>query len=276
MTADVGVGLNLAHYFEPPTPCEIHLEDGLLKPALLDAWSSSRPTRPARCTSATPGGRRSATRAARMLRGGGRRRRPRSTTSTTAGDQMDMFGASLEPRPSGQPGLEDGYGRQYIARHRPTAWSGPTPRACRRCPPRGAARRVPGAGAAAEARRAARPAADLRHRLRHLVLRALAARERGGLRDAALAEGEGPHLRGGRRRADADHRLRGRQGPGADQVQRREDLLRQRHRVLPQQAERGATTAASTCSAPTTTGTSAGCGRWRPARATTPTGTSRC
>ncbi|WP_095053725.1 4-alpha-glucanotransferase [Pseudomonas sp. Irchel s3b2] len=28
LTCDVGVGLDLAHYFEPHTPCEIHLEDG--------------------------------------------------------------------------------------------------------------------------------------------------------------------------------------------------------------------------------------------------------
>jgi 4-alpha-glucanotransferase len=28
ITADVGVGLSLAHYFEPHTPCEVHLEDG--------------------------------------------------------------------------------------------------------------------------------------------------------------------------------------------------------------------------------------------------------
>lgn len=28
LTCDVGVGLDLAHYFEPQTPCEIHLEDG--------------------------------------------------------------------------------------------------------------------------------------------------------------------------------------------------------------------------------------------------------
>ncbi|KAB0507044.1 4-alpha-glucanotransferase [Pseudomonas lini] len=28
LTCDVGVGLDLSHYFEPQTPCEIHLEDG--------------------------------------------------------------------------------------------------------------------------------------------------------------------------------------------------------------------------------------------------------
>jgi len=37
ITADVGVGLNLAHYFEPLTPCEIHLEDGSQLSLKLDA-----------------------------------------------------------------------------------------------------------------------------------------------------------------------------------------------------------------------------------------------
>ncbi|WP_338923448.1 4-alpha-glucanotransferase [Pseudomonas silesiensis] len=37
MTADVGVGLNLAHYFEPHTPCEVHLEDGSRLNFELDA-----------------------------------------------------------------------------------------------------------------------------------------------------------------------------------------------------------------------------------------------
>ena len=37
MTADVGVGLNLAHYFEPQTPCEVHLEDGSRLNLKLDA-----------------------------------------------------------------------------------------------------------------------------------------------------------------------------------------------------------------------------------------------
>ncbi|MHC8381162.1 4-alpha-glucanotransferase [Pseudomonas sp. LB3P14] len=37
LTADVGVGLNLAHYFAPETPCEIHLEDGSRLNLKLDA-----------------------------------------------------------------------------------------------------------------------------------------------------------------------------------------------------------------------------------------------
>ena len=39
MTADVGVGLDLARYFEPETPCEIHLEDGSRLNLKLDANS---------------------------------------------------------------------------------------------------------------------------------------------------------------------------------------------------------------------------------------------
>ncbi|MGY2338573.1 4-alpha-glucanotransferase [Pseudomonas sp. SDO5532_S415] len=37
LTADAGVGLSLAHYFEPQTPCEIHLEDGSVLTLKLDA-----------------------------------------------------------------------------------------------------------------------------------------------------------------------------------------------------------------------------------------------
>jgi 4-alpha-glucanotransferase len=37
ITADVGVGLNLAHFFEPLTPCEVHLEDGSHLSLKLDA-----------------------------------------------------------------------------------------------------------------------------------------------------------------------------------------------------------------------------------------------
>ena len=37
LTADFGVGLSLAHYFGPETPCEIHLEDGSRLNLKLDA-----------------------------------------------------------------------------------------------------------------------------------------------------------------------------------------------------------------------------------------------
>ncbi|MFM9380720.1 4-alpha-glucanotransferase [Pseudomonas sp. UV AK001] len=37
LTADVGVGLDLARYFEPESPCEIHLEDGTRLSLKLDA-----------------------------------------------------------------------------------------------------------------------------------------------------------------------------------------------------------------------------------------------
>jgi 4-alpha-glucanotransferase len=37
ITADFGVGLDLAHHFEPHAPCEIHLEDGSRLNLKLDA-----------------------------------------------------------------------------------------------------------------------------------------------------------------------------------------------------------------------------------------------
>ena len=37
MTVDVGSGLDLARYFQPLTPCEIHLEDGARLSLKLDA-----------------------------------------------------------------------------------------------------------------------------------------------------------------------------------------------------------------------------------------------
>lgn len=39
LTADVGVGVDLARYFEPETPCEIHLEDGSRLSLKLDTHS---------------------------------------------------------------------------------------------------------------------------------------------------------------------------------------------------------------------------------------------
>ena len=83
---------------------------------------------------------------------------------------------------------------------------------------------------------AAGPARRVRHPLRRLVLRAVAARLRRRGRAAGEAARPGPPLRRRRRAVAAHHRLRRRQGPGADPVQRRADLLRQRHRLLPRQA----------------------------------------
>ena len=59
-----------------------------------------------------------------------------------------------------------------------------------------------------------------------------------GLIDAALAElaRAGPRLRERGRGLAAHHRVRRRQGPGADPLRRRADLLRGRHRLPPRQA----------------------------------------
>ena len=85
------------------------------------------------------------------------------------------------------------------------------------------------AGAEGPARRAPDP-------LRRVVLRALPPREQRRRRRAGEAAQPGSPVRRRRRAVDADHRLRRRQGPGADPDQRRADLLRQRHGVLRQQA----------------------------------------
>ena len=86
------------------------------------------------------------------------------------------------------------------------------------------------------ARGAAQAARRVPHPHRRLVLRAVPPRQRGRRVGPGEAARRGPPVRRGRRALDADHRLRRRQGPGADPLQRRADLLRQRHGVLRQQA----------------------------------------
>ena len=76
--------------------------------------SSSPPTRPARCTSATPAGPRSATRSRRVLEAAGAEV-TREFYINDRGNQMDLFGASIEAAALGQPVPEDGYHGGYIA-----------------------------------------------------------------------------------------------------------------------------------------------------------------
>ena len=97
----------------------------------------------------------------------------------------------------------------------------------------------------------------------------LSLRVRRGRARAGAAARAGPRLRGGRRGLAAHDRLRGRQGPGRWSSPTGGHVLPVRRRLLRRQARRGASTRASTCSAPTTTATSAGCGHSRPVRATT-------
>ena len=83
-------------------------------PARGSTWSSSRPTRPGRCTSAARAGPRSATRSA-----GCSARRAREVVReyyfNDAGAQIDRFARSLLAAARGLPAPADGYGGDYIA-----------------------------------------------------------------------------------------------------------------------------------------------------------------
>ena len=82
-------------------------------PASGSTSSSSRPTRPGRCTSATRGGPRSATR----WPGCSTRPAPRVEREfyiNDRGSQMDKFGASVEAPRAGEPVPEDGYQGAYV------------------------------------------------------------------------------------------------------------------------------------------------------------------
>ena len=240
--------------------------------ARRSTWSSSRPTRPGRCTSATPGGPSWATRIARVLAAAGAEV-TREFYINDRGVQMDQFARLLM--------VAAAAGRADPRRTGTTATTSPTSPRRSRTPARGSStlpedeQLVAFREVGYELQLADQQDAldALPHPLRRVVLRALAARVGDGARDACPAQGAGPRLRGRRRAVDAHHRLRRRQGPRAGQVRRRADLLRLRHRLLRRQARRAASTSASTCWAPTTTATSAGCGRSRPARATTPSQT---
>ncbi len=150
------------------------------------------------------------------------------------GNQMDLFGASIEARALGRPVPDDGYQGAYVqdladaivAADPGILVSGG----------RGANRGVPRGGLRPAAEGAAGPAGGLPHPLRRVVLRAVAAPERRRGRRPGQAARPGSPLRRRRGAVDAHHRLRRRQGPGADPVQRRADLLRQRHGLLRRQA----------------------------------------
>ena len=242
-------------------------------PASGSTSSSSRPTRPARCTWATPGGPPSAT----PWRGSSRRPAPSVTREfyiNDRGAQMDKFGASLEASAKGEPVPEDGYHGAYVAdlAQQIVGRRAGHPRPARRR----AAGRVPRGRLPAAARRPAGAARGVPHPLRRVVLRARRCTPSSGRatawrRCATRATSSTPTARCGcAPPTSATTRT------GCWSGQRRADLLRRRHGVLPRQARAAASTSASTCSVPTTTATSAGCGRWRRARATTPTATSRC
>ena len=204
--------------------------------AAASTWSSSRPTRPARCTSAAPGGPRWATRSARILRGQRRRRSPASTTSTTPARRSTGSRARLLAA------------RARASRCPRTATAAPTSTTSPPQVRRRAARRAGRCRTTRRRRCSAREGVDLMFAeikqslhdfgvdfdvyFHENDLHESGAVERGA-RPAARA---GPRLRGGRRGLAAHDRLRRRQGPGPDQGRRRADLLRRRLRLLPRQA----------------------------------------
>ena len=198
-------------------------------------WSSSPPTRPARCTSAAPAGPRSATRSAGSSRTQGaevdprvllqRRRRPDRPVRPLA--------ARRGPRRAGARGR---LRRRLHRRDRRTGHRGSTRR--RSALPDDEATEVfrpQGVELMFDEIKATLHL--FRHRLRRLLPRELAARERAPWTTAvATAQGLRP--------PDFDdgawwlelHRLRRRQGPGRHQVRRRRRLHRRRPRLLPGQA----------------------------------------
>ena len=190
-------------------------------PASRSTSSSSRPTRPARCTWVTRGGPCSATPSARVLEaagadGGARvlHQRPRQPDGPFR--RLPRGVRARQPDPGGRlPGRL----------HRRPGGGDRPPAAGHRRPARGrAARRLPRGGLRVAAAGAAGPARRLQHALRRVVLRARPPCRRvarlGG-RHPAQPQGQRPPLRGRRRAVDAHHGLRRRQGPGAHPFQRR-------------------------------------------------------
>ena len=167
------------------------------------------------------------------------------------GNQVRLFGESLRARARGEEPPEDGYRGAYVAELAaaiPDAADADVGRA-----------RAGGGGA--DARRGARDARALPGALRHLLLRALPARGRRTRRGGGAARGarRGVPQRG--RHLAADERARRRQGP------RPSPLLRRARPTSPPTwpttatSSSAATTARSTCWAPTITATWGGSAR---------------
>ncbi len=202
-------------------------------PASRSTSSSSRPTRPGRCTSAAPGGPRSATRWPGCSRPAAPRS-PASTTSTTTAADRPVRPLAAGRGATGEPVPEDGYGGAYIdeiaeqvvARH-PGVLSLPDDEAQEVF--RARRRR-------ADVRRDQAVAARLRRRLRRLLPRGLAARVRRGRQGVRPLKEQGtctsPTAPGGcARPTSATTRT-----ASGHQERRRADLLRRRLRLLPRQA----------------------------------------
>ncbi len=241
-------------------------------PAPASTWSSSRRTRPAPCTSATRGGPPSVTRS----RGCWPRPAPRwpgSSTSTTAATRWTCSAPRWRPRHWVSPMPEDGYDGDYIddlarqvVAHDPAILDLP------------AEERV-------VAFREAGYALQLREQQEQLdAFRThfdVWFSERSLHENNAVVENI-EKLRGQGHLFEEDGALWMRTtdaGDDKDRVLIRSDgeltyFASDTAYYLDKRA--AASTSASTCSAPTTTATSAGCRRWPRARATTRRTTSRC
>ncbi len=191
--------------------------------------SSCRPTRPGRCTSATPAARSSATCCAASSRPAASGSRA-STTSTTRAAR-----SATSARPSRRSGAASRSPRtatrattsaDLAAALPDDVWAAATRR---RAP---TPRTSSGAGRPAASARASRRSLEAPRRpLRRLDERGPAPRRglgRAGRRAPARAR---PRLRAGRRALVPLDRLRRRQGPGHHPLERRADLLRRRHRL---------------------------------------------
>ena len=189
------------------------------------SWSSSSPpTRPARCTSAAAATPPTATPWCGCCEAVGHEVE-REYYVNDAGGQIERFADSIAARMTGERAAR---GRLRAASTSPSWPSGSPPRGS--TPP--TARRSARRGIELMLERGAGDARALRRRLRHLVLRArpLRAAARSSRRSAELEQAR-PHLPQRGRALAADHRLRRRQGPGADPRQRRADLPGRRRRL---------------------------------------------
>ena len=142
------------------------------------------------------------------------------------GSQVRRFGESIQARARGEEPPDDGYQGDYVrelAERIEGAAEGDPEEVARR----GIELMLEGVRASLDAL----PRAD-----GSLLLRAHAAR---GRRDREGARAARRRLRARRRALAADDRVRRRQGPRAAPLERRADLLRDRHRLPPDKLERG-------------------------------------
>ena len=238
-------------------------------PGSRSTSSSSRPTRPGPCTSVTPAGPCSVTRSRAVLAAAGAEV-TREFYINDRGVQMDHFADSIVAAALGRADA-GGRVRRRIHRRPRQGRSRPPAPASSTCPPTSGASPC-GPRATRSSSGSSSRQLERFHTHFDVWFSEESLHASGSVPETLRApQGARPRLRAGRRAVDAHHRLRRRQGPGADQVRRHPDLLRLGHRLLPRQARRAASTTASTCSVPTTTATSAGSGPWPPAWATTRT-----